>query len=189
MDQQLNLSIIIGSTREGRFGPRVAGWFASVVREHGAFGTDVIDLAEADLPATLSSEPSPAVEAYRTRLARADAFAVVTPEYNHGYPAPLKQAIDLAYTEWQAKPVTFVSYGGLSGGLRAVEQLRLVFAELHATTTRDVVSLHNPWSLFDADARIHEPTGAEAAAKTVLDRMEWWARALRDARRSMPYAA
>jgi NAD(P)H-dependent FMN reductase len=189
MDRHMNLSIIIGSTREGRFGPRVANWFASMVAEHGAFDVDVIDLLEADLPATLSSEPSPAVEAFRARLDRADAFAIVTPEYNHGYPAPLKQAIDLAYGEWQAKPVTFVSYGGLSGGLRAVEQLRLVFAEVHATTTRDVVSLHNPWSLFDADARMHEPTGAEAAAKTVLDRLAWWAAALRNARLTTPYAA
>ena len=85
--------------------------------------------------------------------------------------------------------MTFVSYGGLSGGLRAVEQLRLVFAEVHATTTRDVVSLHNPWSLIDADARMHEPTGAEAAAKTVLDRLAWWAGALRNARLTTPYAA
>jgi NAD(P)H-dependent FMN reductase len=189
MDHRLRLSIIIGSTRQGRFGPRVAGWFASVVREHGAFDVDVIDLLDADLPAHLGGEPSAALEDYRARLARADAFAIVTPEYNHGYPAPLKQAIDLAFTEWQAKPVTFVSYGGLSGGLRAVEQLRLVFAEVHATTTRDVVSLHNPWSLFDADARMHETTGAESAAKTVLDRLEWWASALRDARRAMPFAA
>ncbi len=119
----------------------------------------------------------------------ADAFVVVTPEYNPGYPAPLKQAIDLAYTEWQAKPVAFVSYGGLAGGLRAVEQLRQVFAELHAATVRDVVSLHNPWTLFDDDARTHEPTGAEAAAKTMLDRLTWWAGALRTAGDSAPYAA
>ncbi|HEX6421755.1 MAG TPA: NAD(P)H-dependent oxidoreductase [Acidimicrobiales bacterium] len=189
MDQPLDLVTIIGSTREGRFGPRVARWFADLARDHGAFGVDVVDLAAADLPVTLTRQATPAVEDYRARLDRADAFVVVTPEYNHGYPAPLKQAIDLAYTEWQAKPVGFVSYGGMAGGLRAVEQLRQVFAELHAATVRDVVSLHNPWSLFDDDARTHEPTGAEAAAKTMLDRLAWWARALRAARDAAPYAA
>jgi hypothetical protein len=72
----------------------------------------------------------------------ADAFVVVTPEYNHSYPASLKHAIDMAHGEWNTKPVAFVSYGGISGGLRAVEALRLVFAELHATTIRDTVSFH-----------------------------------------------
>lgn len=185
----LNLAIIIGSTREGRFGPKVAAWFASAAREHGELDLDVIDLADAGLPSVLSSKPSRAVQRYRQRLADADAFVVVTPEYNHGYPAPLKQAIDLAYEEWRAKPVGFVSYGGMSGGLRAVEQLRQVFAELHATTVRDVVSLHNPWSLFDEDARMHEPSGADAAAKTMLDQLVWWAAALRTARQARPYAA
>ena len=189
MERSLQLAIIIGSTREGRFGPRVARWFASMAHDHGRFEVDLVDLAEADLPARLTRQPAPHVDEYRARLERADAFVVVTPEYNHGYPAPLKQAIDLAYTEWQAKPVAFVSYGGLAGGLRAVEQLRQVFAELHAATVRDVVSLHNPWTLFDDDARTHEPTGAEAAAKTMLDRLAWWAGALRTARDDAPYAA
>ncbi|HVF75590.1 MAG TPA: NAD(P)H-dependent oxidoreductase [Acidimicrobiales bacterium] len=186
---ELNLAVIIGSTREGRFAPRVARWFETAVRTNGGFALDVIDLAEADLPAVLAPKPTRAVERYRDRLAAADAFVVVTPEYNHGYPAPLKQAIDLAYKEWQAKPVGFVSYGGMSGGLRAVEQLRQVFAELHATTIRDVVSLHNPWALFDDDARTHEPTGADAAAKTMLDQLAWWGAALRTARQARPYAA
>jgi NAD(P)H-dependent FMN reductase len=189
MEQPLTLAIIIGSTREGRFGPRVAAWFAGVAREHPELTVEIIDLAEADLPVTLRREASPSLQRYRAQLERADAFVIVTPEYNHGYPAPLKQAIDLAYVEWQAKPVAFVSYGGMAGGLRAVEQLRQVFAEVHAVTVRDVVSLHNPWSLFDPDARVHESIGAEGAAKTMLDRLTWWANALRSARDTAPYAA
>ncbi len=74
-------------------------------------------------------------------MAEADAFLVVTPEYNHGYPAALKELIDSVYEPWHAKPVAFVSYGGASGGIRAVEQLRQVFAELHAVTLRDGVQL------------------------------------------------
>jgi NAD(P)H-dependent FMN reductase len=189
MEHPLELAVIVGTNREGRFGPKVATWFATIARDHGGFAVDVVDLATLDLPNQLSRHPTPATEEYRARLARADGFVVVTPEYNHGYPAVLKQAIDLAYDEWQAKPVAFVSYGGLAGGLRAVEQLRQVFAELHATTVRDVVSLHNPWSLFDEEARMHEPAGADAAAKTMLDRLAWWAKALRDARQHTPYAA
>jgi NAD(P)H-dependent FMN reductase len=189
MRRSLALTIIIGSTREGRFGPRVAAWFAGLAREHPDLAVEVIDLAEADLPIALSREASPALQQYRAQLDRAGAFVIVTPEYNHGYPAPLKQAIDLAYVEWQAKPVAFVSYGGMAGGLRAVEQLRQVFAEVHTVTVRDVVSLHNPWALFDPDARVHESIGAEGAAKTMLDRLTWWARALRTARQAAPYAA
>ncbi len=189
MHRRLRLAVIVGSTREGRFGPKVGRWFAAQVEPRDDFDLDLIDLAEVDLPRTLGQDPSDALTDYLARLDRADAFVVVTPEYNHGYPAALKQAIDVAYREWQAKPVAFVSYGGMAGGLRAVEQLRQVFAEVHATTIRDSVSLHNPWSLFDEDARLHEATGGEAAAKVMLDRLAWWADALRSAREAAPYAA
>jgi NAD(P)H-dependent FMN reductase len=114
---------------------------------------------------------------------------VVTPEYNHGYPASLKQAIDLGGREWWAKPVAFVSYGGISGGLRAVEQLRQVFAELHAVTVRDTVSFHGAHGCFDDSGSPRDPSGRNAAAKTMLDQLAWWAYALRDARAVRPYAA
>jgi NAD(P)H-dependent FMN reductase len=119
----------------------------------------------------------------------ADAFVVVTPEYNHGYPASLKQAIDLPREQWQAKPVAFVSYGGIGGGLRAVEQLRQVFAELHAYTIRDTVSFHNYGELFDRSGQLIDPSGPNAGAKVLLDRLTWWASALRSARNARPYAA
>jgi NAD(P)H-dependent FMN reductase len=181
MDHRLHLTIIIGSTREGRFGPRVANWFATVVREHGAFDLDVIDLVEADLPATLTSEPSPAVEAYCARLARADAFAIVTPEYNHGYPAALKSALDHAYEEWNRKPVAFVSYGGHAAGYRAVEQLRQVAIELQMVPLREQVGIQFPWMAFDAQGDLTRE-GAEAAVGRMVDDLLWWTRALRHAR-------
>jgi len=189
MEQNLRLAVIVGSTREGRFGPTVARWFAAQAETQPEFDVDVIDLVDADLPPVLAKHPNAAVAAYRERLDAADAFVVVTPEYNHGYPAPLKQAIDLAHPEWQAKPVAFVSYGGVSGGLRAVEQLRQVFNELHAVTIRDSVSFHNAWPLFDDDGWLREDNGADVAAKKLLDRLGWWARALRAARAAEPYAA
>ncbi|WP_408895689.1 NADPH-dependent FMN reductase [Nocardioides sp. R1-1] len=183
---QLNLAIIIASTREGRLAPRITEWFVPTARQHGRYAVDVIDLQEVDLPAALTDSRPPAVESYLARLARADAFVVVTPEYNRGYPASLKQAIDIAFEEWQRKPVAFVSYGGVSGGLRAAEQLRQVFAELHAVAIRDGVCLPNCWSTFGAGA---VPEGADAAAKTMLDQLDWWASALRSARAADPHAA
>ncbi|GAB3568418.1 NAD(P)H-dependent oxidoreductase [Amycolatopsis endophytica] len=187
--EPLEVAIIIGSTREGRFGPVVANWFAERAAGHGEFRTDVIDLADTDLPAALSGRPTPEVASVSARLDRADAFVVVTPEYNHSYPAPVKTLLDWHGTQWQAKPVAFVSYGGLSGGLRAVEHLRPVFAELHAVTIRDTVSFHGAWSQFDDSGALIDPDAATAAAKAQLDQLAWWASALRTARRTHPYAA
>ncbi len=97
-------------------------------------------------PRSASRRRSPTLRRRHRRLRRAHRpfrrVVVVTPEYNHGYPASLKQAIDIPHAEWQRKAVGFVSYGGLAGGMRAVEQLRQVFAELHCTTVRETVSFH-----------------------------------------------
>lgn len=189
---RLSLAILVGSTRRGRFGPIVAKWFSEVAEQHGNFDIDVIDVAELELPVVLpdmaAGEANPAeVEELRQRLADVDAFAVVTPEYNHGYPASLKNAIDWIKTPWQAKPVGLVSYGGAAGGLRAVEQLRQVFAELHALTVRDAVSFANFWEKFDPDGQPVDAAGSGGAAKSMLDQLAWWARAARDARAVRPY--
>jgi NAD(P)H-dependent FMN reductase len=186
-DSSLHLAIIVGSTRQGRFAPTVTRWFASHAERRDDMAVDVIDLADARLPDVLSSAPGPEVAAVTPRFARADAFVVVTPEYNHSFPAPLKSAIDWHSIEWHAKPVGFVSYGGVSGGLRAVEQLRQVFAELHAVTVRDSVSFHGAWSQFDPEGRPKDSNRSERAAKTMLDQLAWWGHALREARIKRPY--
>ncbi|MEV5970877.1 NAD(P)H-dependent oxidoreductase [Streptomyces sp. NPDC051921] len=188
----LRLAVIVASNREGRFGPVVADWFAGSTAERDDFTTQVVDLADVDLPTALSHSPSPAVRAELAKvspvLADADAFVVLTPEYNHSFPAALKSLIDWHFSEWQAKPVGFVSYGGISGGLRAVEQLRQVFAEMHAVTVRDTVSFHMAHGRFDEDGTPKDPTGPDTAAKTMLDQLGWWARALKDAKSTRPYA-
>ncbi|MET9427524.1 NAD(P)H-dependent oxidoreductase [Streptomyces sp. NPDC003036] len=188
----LKLALIVASNREGRFGPVIADWFLSRTAERDDFAVDVVDLAVIDLPTALSSTPGPAARAalaeVSPKLADADAFVVLTPEYNHSFPAALKSLIDWHFSEWQAKPVGFVSYGGMSGGLRAVEQLRQVFAEMHAVTVRDTVSFHNARGHFDETGRHKDPTGPDAAAKTMLDQLAWWAHALRDAKSVRPYA-
>ena len=95
--------------------------------------------------------------------------------------------IDSAYQEWQAKPVGFVSYGGVSGGLRAVEQLRQVFTELHTVTLRDSVSFASAWRQFDESGELLEPSQAQRSLATMMARMQWWASTLRTGRRQRPY--
>jgi NAD(P)H-dependent FMN reductase len=185
----LHLAIIIGSTREGRFAPTVADWFARQAGQRDDMTVNVIDLAEARLPDILSAQPAPEVAALTPRLAHADAFVIVTPEYNHSFPAPLKTAIDWHSQVWLAKPIGFVSYGGISGGLRAVEQLRQIFAELHAVTVRNTVSFHGAWTQFDAEGQPKAPDGYERMAKSMLDQIAWWGYALREARAQRPYLA
>src|SRR5882757_2640541 len=170
----IRVEVIIGSVREGRFGPVVADWFTRHAAARGDLAVRTLDLA--------ASPPELA-----DRIGAADAVVVVTPEYNHSYPGPLKTAIDGVGPQWRGKPVGFVSYGGLSGGLRAVEALRVAFAELHTVTVRDTVSFHMAHGRFDADGSPHDAVGPSAAATVLLDQLVWWGRALRAARARVPY--
>lgn len=180
----LHIAVIVGSTREGRFAPTVAGWFVGEARRRSDIDLDVIDLADLELPPVMPVRRDDALAAYAARIDRADAYVVVTPEYNHGYPAALKHAIDLCQREWRGKAAGFVSYGGMAGGLRAVEQLRQVFAELHVATVRDCVSFHLVGGRFDEQGRPYDAEGVNQAATTMLDQLAWWAAALRTARRA-----
>lgn len=192
------LALIVGSVREGRFGPVVARWAADQVEQHGAFDLDLIDLADFDLPLALPYEsplgagdsyPRPDAMAELTdRLAAADAFLVVTPEYNHSYPASLKAAIDWHFDQWAAKPVAFVSYGGAAGGRHAVLHLENVFTELHAVTIRNGLSFPAYWKAFGEDGQPLDPD-AEVYAKAMLEQLSWWADATRTARSAAPYPA
>lgn len=173
------LGVIVGSVRDGRFGPVVADWFVGQAKQRDDMSVDVIDLADTPIP---SAELA-------ARIGSADAFVVVTPEYNHGYPGPLKTAIDSVGREWRAKPVGFVSYGGISGGLRAVEQLRAVFAELHTVTVRETVSFHGARARFDEHGAPREPAAVNTAATALLNQLAWWAHALRQARAVRPYGS
>jgi NAD(P)H-dependent FMN reductase len=206
MQDNLNLAVIYGSARPGRRCDIVGGWVANQAARYrpsrspslaaggdrcpsrspslaaGGFALDLID------PAAVDPADEAHAAALRTRIGRADAFIVVTPEYNHSYPAPLKAVIDAVNAEWHAKPVGFVSYGGISGGIRAVEHLRQVFAELHAVGLRDGVAFANVWERFTPDGTLRDPEPANAAMATMLARLAWWAQALRAAREAHPYA-
>lgn len=187
-DNRLTLAVVIGSTRTGRFGPVPAQWFADQARQHGDFDVDVVDLLEANLPSVMTDEDSPEVDALGRRLAAADAFVIVTPEYNHSYPASLKNAVDFYNQEWHAKPVGLISYGGGAGGQRAAEHLRQVFPELHAMTVRDSLTFVKFWEKFDSEGKPVE-TDAADAAKAMLDQLAWWGLTLKEARQKRPYKA
>lgn len=181
----LHVAVIVGSTREGRAGDEVARWFVARARQRTGLAVTVLDLVDYDFPASWPAEATPAMRAFTAAVGRAEAFVVVTPEYNHSFPASLKQAIDYAYDEWQAKPVGFVSYGCGSLGLHAVDQLRTVFTALHATTVRDVVGVD---LLCGGPTPLAEDRLGRAAA-VLLDQLAWWGLALREARAARPYVS
>jgi NAD(P)H-dependent FMN reductase len=184
---RMDVALIFGSTREERLCEVVAMWAAEQVWNQRRFSLDIVDPAEVALPMLHQHKDDTEVTALRRRLGNADAFVVVTPEYDHGYPAALKFLIDSADVEWQAKPVAFVSYGGSSGGLRAVEQLRLMCAELHAVTVLDTVSFTNVRRRFDASGHLLQPHRPAEAMAAMLDQLHWWAVALHAARKKRPY--
>lgn len=187
-----HVAVIVGSTREGRFGPVPARWITDRARQHGGLEVDVVDLADFRLPEVVDSvvmDPvrAPEVLALGERLAAADAFVVVTPVYNRGYPSSLKTAIDWYIDEWAAKPIGFVSYGGAGGGLYAVEQLRQVFTEVHAVTIRETIMFSQFWESFDAEGRPVRKEAVDGTAKVFLDQLTWWARTLSAGRAAQPY--
>ncbi|MBF6452777.1 NADPH-dependent FMN reductase [Nocardia cyriacigeorgica] len=179
----LRVAALIGSVRDGRFGARIGAWVHDRLTGAG-LDVDLLDLAATTIPHSMGADADFA--SLTERIGRADALIVITPEYNHSYPGPLKTAIDMLGPELRAKPVGFVSYGGMSGGLRAVEALRPVLAELHAVTVRETVSLHNPWSSLDpADG--YPDQAATDALHVMARQLLWWADALRTAKERVPY--
>ncbi|MHC3820247.1 NADPH-dependent FMN reductase [Streptomyces sp. DT9] len=143
------LGIIVASTRPGRIGPVIGKWVAAEARAHGGFAeVELIDLAEVDLP--FMNEPHhPRLRRYThqhtrewsARIAGTDAFVFVMPEYNYGYNAELKNAIDYLHHEWQYKPVGLVSYGGVSAGTRAAQMIKQVVTTLKMTPVSEAVAL------------------------------------------------
>lgn len=184
----LRVALLIGSVRQPRMADALATWLHARLSDVPGWELDVIDLAEADLPAH-GLVPGGAPSPVSGRLAAADAFVVLTPEYNHSFPAALKHAIDWHHTEWARKPVAFVGYGAGAGGARAVEQLRQVFPELRATTVRDAVLLRQPWERLSADGEFQPDAGEEAALDATAAELSWWARALQAARAGVQGAA
>lgn len=186
MTAPIRTVLIYGSTRAERFCDKVVDWTDTHLAQHDEFEVQHVD--PLDMPANNPEDDNAQqAEVLKQRMASADAFIIITPEYNHGYTAGLKALIDSYTSEWQAKPVAFVSYGGISGGIHAAEQLRTVLGWLHAVPIRDGVVLSNVWRELDEAGRLALGQPIEEAAELMLARLHWWASALRNARRAMPY--
>jgi NAD(P)H-dependent FMN reductase len=185
MTERLTIALIYGSGREGRFADTIAGWLEPELAGFGQY--DIVRVDAAELTFTPGGLDDASTELVESRILQADAFLIVTPEYNHAYPAALKAIIDCCFRPWHAKPIAFISYGGVSGGLRAVEQLRLVFAELHAVTIRETVSMAHAWTLFDPAGNLFRPGQLNGQLAVVMRRLAWWANALKAARITTRY--
>ncbi len=189
MPAQPRLEIVIASTRPGRVGEPVARWFEQVAVADGRFDVGVADLAEIGLP--LLDEPNhPRLQEYlhdhtkawSARVAAADAFAFVTPEYNHGMAASLKNAIDFLHNEWRYKPVGFVSYGGVSAGTRGVQMAKQVVAAVSLVPIVSAVPIPFVRGFLDDDDRIVANDIMIAAAEGMLDELHRVEAALRPLR-------
>jgi NAD(P)H-dependent FMN reductase len=187
------ISVIVGSTRQGRFSEKPAQWIFQRLKNRGGVDARLLDLR--DFPMPFFDQPVPpampgrpayeneVVKKWTAEIARSDGFIFVTPEYNYGPSAVLKNAIDWVYPEWNRKAAAFVSYGSAMGA-RGVQQLRLTAIELQLAPVRS--SVHIPvatlWAHFqggDVNAGLAE---LEATAKTMIDDLLWWTAALKAAR-------
>jgi len=184
----IRIGVILGSTRPGRNGEAVAKWVYAHAQKRSDAEFELVDLMSFHLPLLDEAIPASAgryanehTKAWAAKVASLDAFVIVTPEYNHGVPAALKNAIDFLFAEWNNKVVGFVSYGS-AGGARAVEHLRGVFAEVMVATVRQQV-LFNLANDFENWTVMKKPDAAkEKALTTLLDQVVAWGTALKSVR-------
>lgn len=193
---KLRILVILGTTRAGRFGEKPAVWVRDFLAQDGRLDVELVDLRDWPLPffdqpkgpsrVTDGNYGHPLANAWAKKIASADGFVLTAAEYNHGYSAVLKNALDWIYAEWRRKPVSFVGYGN-AGGARAVEQLRQVAVELQLAPLKYAVHLPGPLYLAlmnqtgPVDPAAFAPV--EQAAAAMRDDLAWWADALREARR------
>ena len=183
----MNLGIIVASVREGRAGGPVAEWFAGTARAHGAFDVEMLDLKTWDLP--LLSEPNhPRLKKYTQEKTKqwsaavdaCDAFAIVTPEYNFGAPPALINALDHVYQEWHYKPAGFVSYGGISGGLRSVQHTKSILTTFKIVPMVEAVAIPFIAKLVESGTFDAGENNAKhnTSAEVLLDELARWTKAL-----------
>jgi NAD(P)H-dependent FMN reductase len=172
------LAIVIGSTRPGRVGPKFAAWFRSRAIEHGGFEVELVDLAALKLP--FLDEPGfPRLHQYVHEhtinwgriVERCDAFVFVTPEYNFGYSAVLKNAIDYLSQEWADKPVGYLSYGGVAAGTRAVQQLKQVVTALKMIPIAESVNIPFFSQFIDDSGTVRPNDLMTRSADAMLDEL------------------
>jgi len=183
----IKVAIVIGSTRPGRKAEAVARWVHGIATQRTDAEFELVDLQDFDLP--LLDEPMPPMRgqyskphtrAWSAKVASFDAYVFVTPEYNHGTSGALKNAIDYLYREWNNKAAGFVAYGS-AGGVRAVEQLRLVMGELMVADVRAQLAL-SLFTDFENFTTFKPAPNHEKAVSTMLDQVIAWGGALKTLR-------
>lgn len=184
-----NLKIIITSTRPGRKGPAIAAWFHEVAKRHPEFNTQLIDLADINLP--MFDEPfHPMLRKYQHEHTKnwsaiiddADAVVWVAPEYNYSFNAAFKNAFDYLHHEWKHKPAGVVSYGGVSAGTRALQMIKLVLASGNMMPITESVNIPFFAKLITPEGVFQPPPESEKAAEAMLNALAKWAAALRPMR-------
>lgn len=189
----MKILIILGSTRPSRRSVGIGTWFATIASAYKEATFEIVDLA--DFPLPFYNEPVGAgmlesvgyttkeAEAWAKKVEEADGYVIIAPEYNHGYPAVLKNALDYVYKAWNNKPIGFVSYGSAAGGSRSVEQLRLVAVELQMAPIRNQVVIPFILSALDDTGTLKDPDQHYLhAATAMIEQLLWWTKALKKAR-------
>ncbi|MBI2610999.1 NAD(P)H-dependent oxidoreductase [Candidatus Kaiserbacteria bacterium] len=192
MEDHLKIKVILGSTRPTRFSEYPGRWIFDILKKREGVDAELLDLRDYEMPLfneaqTPSSKKEPykneAVARWSKKIAEADAFIIVSPEYNRGPSGVLKNALDWVYPEWNQKAVAFVSYGTV-GGARAIEALRISAIELQMAPIRNSVNIPSHWNLRESDGSLK--VGAldtyERAAEGMIDQLIWWTKVLKRAR-------
>ncbi len=186
----VRIGLVLASVRQGRRGEKFARWILGLLKERPGVEVELLDLREYPIGAYTHEQLPPAIEktyadetlrSWSEKIHALDGYVIVTPEYNHGYPGHLKNAVDSVHTGWWYKPVAFVSYGGNAGGARAVEQLRNVAVEVRMVPVRGEVTLRLIGIELDDDGAPKDPYYGKTS-KAMIDQLLWWARATRQAR-------
>ncbi|MDD8018478.1 MAG: NAD(P)H-dependent oxidoreductase [Bacteroidota bacterium] len=185
----LNVKIIIASTRPGRKGPALASWIFEAAKKQKEFTVEVLDLAEINLP--FLDEPNlPRFQKYEKEHTKAwskiidaaDAFIIVTPEYNYSFPATLKNAFDFLYHEWTYKPIAFVTYGGLAAGTRALQLLKPVVTALKLVPLVESVNISFFTKHIDEHGKFNANEEMEQSADAMLKELLFWGNGLKTMR-------
>lgn len=185
----LKLQTIICSTRPGRIGPVIGKWFNDFANKNSNFESELVDLAEFNLP--IYDEPNhpvaqnythPHTQAWSKQVTKADAYVFVLPEYNYCPPPSFFNALNYVYKEWNYKPCGFVSYGGVSGGLRSAQIAKQLVTTLKMMPVPEGVMVQMPWNLLNEAKEFSAQGHHIDSGKTLLSELEKWGKALQSLR-------
>ena len=189
MSEALKILVILGSVREGRVAAPVGKWAAEQAAARDDIAVELVDLKEWALPFYPHAKPpaagnysDPLQIAWGEKIASADGYILIAPEYNHGTPAVLKNALDTVYAEWNRKPVSFVAYGG-AGGARSVEQLTCTARELQMAPLEAALHLTGVWGKVSGGRFNGDEADARRLSR-LFDELVWWGKALKEARQA-----